>query len=63
MAENRYYTVTEDREVKIQASNPIEAAQLADRVFGGEGIISDESGRTRIIKPVRQRDLIVREDY
>lgn len=58
----RYYTATQEREVKISASSPIEAAQLADAAFKGE-IKPGETAAVRITSEIRERELVVREDY
>lgn len=62
MPEQRYYTVTQEREVKIAAESPIEAAKVADLVMGGAAITSDKTS-ARVLTPVRIRDIVVREDY
>lgn len=59
---DRYYTVTEEREVKICASTPIEAATLADKVFRDVAVISDQVPG-RVLSPVRVRDIVAREDF
>lgn len=62
MPEIRYYTVTQEREVKLSAQNPIEAAQLADAAFKGE-IEEGDITQVHILRAVRERTLDVREDY
>ena len=62
MPELRYYTVTQEREVKVSANSPIEAAQIAAAAFKDE-IDEDGLAVTHITHPVRDRDLVVREDY
>lgn len=62
MPEIRYYTVTQEREVKVSASSPLEAAQIASAAFDDE-IEDDDITKIHITKPVRIRDLEVREDY
>lgn len=62
MPEIRYYTVTQEREVKITANNPLEAATIADAAFKNEINEGDLAGG-HIVKPVRDRDLVIREDY
>jgi hypothetical protein len=62
MPEIRYYTVTQEREVKVSANSPVEAAQIADAAFKGE-IQPDDLVVQYITRPVRDRDLVVREDY
>lgn len=62
MPELRYYTVTQEREVKVSANSPIEAAQIADAAFKGV-IQKDDPSGPGITNPVRERDITVREDY
>jgi hypothetical protein len=62
MPEMRYYTATQEREVKLWANSPAEAAQLAAAPFGGE-IKEGDVAAEHITSPVRERDLAVREDY
>jgi hypothetical protein len=62
MPEVRYYTVSQRREVKVWANSPIEAAQIADAAFRGE-VQQDDLTATHITRPVRERDLAVREDH
>jgi hypothetical protein len=60
MPEIRYYTVSQEREVKVWANSPIDAAQIADGEFSGYKPSQVEGGVT---SPIRVRDLVVREDY
>lgn len=62
MPANRYYTVTQEREVKISATNVLEAAKIAHAVFSGE-VSKSEIPSAGILTEVRDRDLVVREDY
>ena len=62
MPELRYYTVTQEREVKVSANSPIEAAQIASVAFSDE-VEKRDLVVTHITNPVRDRDLVVREDY
>lgn len=62
MPEIRYYTVTQEREVKVTANSPLEAAQIADAAFKGEISVGDLTN-VHIQKPVRERGLVVQEDY
>lgn len=62
MPEIRYYTVTQEREVRVSASSPLEAAQLATAAFAGE-IQTDDIAKINVITPVRERSIDVREDY
>lgn len=61
MPEMRNYTVTQERTVKLWANSPVEAAWLADAEFKGKELPKDVPGS--ITAPVRDRDLVVREDY
>lgn len=61
MPDIRYYTVTQEREVKVQANSPIDAAMIANAEFTGHPIREEVEGA--LIKPIRDRDLIIREDY
>lgn len=63
MPEIRYYTVTQEREVKLWANSPIEAAQIANAVFQDKIQEGDQSAAPHIRSPVRERSLDVREDY
>lgn len=60
MPEIRYYTVTQEREVKVAANSTIDAARIADTAFNDE-IIAPVEGQT--LTPIRTRDLVIREDY
>lgn len=70
MPEVRYYTVTQEREVKVMANSAIDAARIADAAFNGQtepvhherlGILPDIWGHPTT--PVRVRDIVTREDY
>jgi len=61
MPEIRYYTVTQEREVKVSANNVIDAARIADAVFNDEALPADIPAQ--LFKPARVRDLVIREDY
>lgn len=64
MPEIRYYTVTQEREVKISAENVVDAAIMADAIFSDKVTLSDDIvSKCRVMAPVRIRDLVVREDY
>lgn len=63
MPEIRYYTVRQEREVKVQANSPVEAAQIAQRAFDGETYALPEDVWGNPTSAVRDRDLVVREDY
>lgn len=58
----KYYTVTRQQEVKISATNPLDAAKMAQSVFDGEAITSGIGG-ARVTHAVKQRTLDVSEDY
>lgn len=57
----RYYTVVQEREVKIVANSAIDAARIADAVF--EQIDPPANVWGHASTPVRVRDLVTREDY
>lgn len=61
MPENRYFTVTQERSVKVSATDIFQAATLANMAFKDETI---DSGSVLgwILGPVREIDLYVRED-
>lgn len=63
MPEIRYYTVTQEREVKVSATNVIEAAEYANYAFEGKVQEGDQSVSPHVHSQVRTRDLTVREDY
>lgn len=60
MPEIRYYTVTQEREVKVAANSPIDAINLAERIFSNTKRPEDQ---INIITPIRERAIDVREDY
>lgn len=55
------YVVTQEREVKVSATSPVEAAQLANAAFNDE-IREGDLAQTHIVKAVRERSFNVRED-
>ncbi len=68
MPDKRYYTVIQEREVKVVANSAIDAALIADDAF--ECRPNDDSTKIKLYDvwgnattDVRTRDLIVREDY
>jgi hypothetical protein len=63
MPEIRYFTVTQEREVKVWADSPVEAAKIADAAFSGRIEEDDQSAPSHIRSPIRERTLDVREDY
>jgi uncharacterized iron-regulated protein len=56
----RRYIVTQTREVKVSATNLIDAVTLADRVLKGEKKPDDQ---INVISDIREVDVNVREDY
>lgn len=68
MPEIRYYTVTQEREVKVWANSPVDAARIADATFSGlmstgQGLPLSEKVPGEVTSSIRDRDLVVREDY
>ena len=47
--------------MKVWADSPVNAGWLADAAFKGKEMPKDVEGE--IIAPVRDRDLVIREDY
>lgn len=62
MSDVKYYTVTQEREVKVAATEAIQAAIIGDYAFKGGGVDPEVVDGT-ILTAVRVRDIIVREDY
>lgn len=60
MSPLRDYRVIQEREVKISATSPANAAALSERIFSGTKTPEDQ---INIISPVREISLDVREDY
>jgi hypothetical protein len=60
MPELRRYVVRQEREVVVSASNPTDAAVLADRAFSNTKTPEDQ---LNITKPVREISIEAREDY
>jgi hypothetical protein len=61
MPENRYFTVREAREVRVSASNMIDAMKVAQAAFRGEDHdFRDIGGMVR--DPVRDVQLDIKED-
>lgn len=60
MPELRYYIVTQEREVKVSATNPTDAAILANRVLSGT---KNPEDRINVQIWPREISVIVREDY
>ncbi len=61
MSETRYYTVTQEREVKVWATNPTDAVLVAQEAFSNRQRSETVKGEVR--SPVRERDISAREDY
>lgn len=63
----RYYTVTQEREVKLSASSALEAAQIATAAFNNPAYLNEiqetDLPEGHITREIRERDLVVREDY
>ena len=59
MPELRRYTVTQENEVKVSATNPTDAVVLANRIFSGTKNPEDQ---INILAPVREISIEVRED-
>ncbi len=57
----RYYTVTQEREVKVTANNPTDAVIVADAVFRELDPPEDVWGSAS--SAIRDRDIVAREDY
>lgn len=63
MPEIRYYTVEQTRTLKVTASSPGDAADIAREVFRTEEDINKELRKDpRIHKPIRIIALDIRED-
>lgn len=62
MPEIRYFTVTQTREVKVDANDPLEAVQIGAAAFKGE-INKGDLAWGRIARPVRERSIDATEDY
>jgi hypothetical protein len=62
MPEIRYYTVTQEREVKVSANSLLEAAQIANVIFGNKDQV-DDAKAIHMVGQIRERDLVIREDY
>lgn len=63
MPEIRYYTVTQEREVKVAANSPADAVMIANKAFDGELTDSTQLPPGRVTTSVRERDISAREDY
>jgi hypothetical protein len=61
VSEIRYYTVIEQREMKVAAHNPTQAINLATAVFAGREVNAEEG--ISILKPIAVRSIEAREDY
>lgn len=60
MPEIRYYTVTQERQVKVWANTPFEAALVANAAFQ-DVVPGDVPGA--VLTPIRDLDIVAREDY
>jgi hypothetical protein len=60
MPQLRRYIITQTREIKVSATDIIDAAALASRVLRGEKKPEDQ---ININSEVREIDINVREDY
>lgn len=61
MPEIRHYTVTQERQVKLDATSPLAAAKAAHALFNQE---PPEDMLIQVSTPeVRERTIEVREDY
>lgn len=58
MPEIRYYTIRQLREVKVWANSSVDAAQVANAEFNGHD--TDVAGR--VTSPIREVEILVRED-
>jgi hypothetical protein len=72
MSEVRYYTVTQEREVKVTACSAVSAAMIGEDAFNLCSTCQTEKTTTKeklydvwgnATTPVRTRDLVVREDF
>lgn len=61
MPQIRYYTVTQERQVKVRAHTILDAAYIATSAFNDKAIPVDIEGS--ISEPIRELDLVVREEY
>ena len=63
MPKQRYFTITQERKVKIQASEVIDAARIANAIF--EGVPVEDLGEIngRPTSNVEVTEMTVREDY
>lgn len=62
MPEIRNYTVTQEREVKVSANSAIDAARIGAAIFKGEDPPEDVYFG-HATSPIRDRDIVAREDY
>lgn len=62
MPEVRYFTVSQTREVKVTAKDPLEAVTIGDAALNGEINEGDLAGG-HIVKPVKVRSIDATEDY
>lgn len=62
MSETRYFTVTEERQVKVAAKDALEACVVADAAFRGE-IRESDITNVNILTEVKGVSISAREDY
>ncbi len=65
MPEIRYYTVTQEREVRVWANNSTDAVLIANATFKAEPAPNVPGSVVHHDRPsaVRERDIHAREDY
>lgn len=61
MPTTRYFTVTQERTIKVAAPSPISAAIIATEAFQNEKRVVTEEGRTT--SPILETSVSAREDY
>lgn len=57
------YTARQEREVKVSAENPREAAELASAAFAGDLSKLPPHSGISVLTPVRELSIEVREEY
>lgn len=62
MTEIRYFTVTEERQVKVAAKDALAACAVADAAFRGE-IRESDITNTSVLTEVKGISISAREDY
>lgn len=61
--EIRWYTVTQERKVRVEAQDPLSAAHIAQLAFDGREADAPGGGVGRTTSTLRTTDLVIREDY